>query len=321
MGQLAAARYDHAMAYDSDLQAHRHVRRPRGGERSALRRPVGVGLRPPATGASARRAGAATALPYDRSGHAMVYDPVRKKTIMFSGWQPGAGFYSPRIVGVGRQRADLDRSTRWSRARRRRRASAPSMVWDSGRNRAILFGGIDDTGRLNDIWEWDGTPHVDRPDAASGTKPSPAPRRDDRLRRRAAGRRCSTAATPAAASARRGDRRHLGRRDLGVGRHRGTWTKITAPSPSGTHVLLRLLPTWSYDASARQDRRATTTATSIWEYNPATPALDGGPTTTPTKVDTALAALLSRAAIVYDSAAQKLVLFGGQYGSTPRSGS
>ena len=40
-------------------------------------------------------AGAATALPYDRSGHAMVYDPVRKKTVMFSGWQPGAGFYHP----------------------------------------------------------------------------------------------------------------------------------------------------------------------------------------------------------------------------------
>ena len=33
------------------------------------------------------------------------------------------------------------------------------------------FGGIDDTGRLNDIWEWDGTTWTDR--TPSGTKPSP----------------------------------------------------------------------------------------------------------------------------------------------------
>ena len=33
--------------------------------------------------------------PYDRSGHAMVYNQMTKKTVMFSGWQPTAGFWHP----------------------------------------------------------------------------------------------------------------------------------------------------------------------------------------------------------------------------------
>ena len=93
--------------------------------------------------------------PYDRSQPAMFYDAVRKKTVMFSGWQPGAGFYHPdhwewdgaAQTWTQRQLTDAQPSARFGAA----------VVWDSGRNRAVLFGGFDEaTGRRQDTWEWDG---------------------------------------------------------------------------------------------------------------------------------------------------------------------
>ena len=46
--------------------------------------------------------------PANRSGHVMVFDPVRKKTFLFGGWQPEAELLHPGAVGVGRDDVDLD---------------------------------------------------------------------------------------------------------------------------------------------------------------------------------------------------------------------
>jgi hypothetical protein len=49
-----------------------------------------------------------------------------------------------------------------------------SMVYDTARNKIILFGGVDETiGRLNDIWEMDGSTYAWTDKTPSGTKPTP----------------------------------------------------------------------------------------------------------------------------------------------------
>ena len=83
------------MAYDFGSEGQRRVRRP--APRRADRTSAILWEWDSTAGNWSQRTppGAATALPYDRSGHSMVYDTVRQKTIMFSGWQPGAGFIHP----------------------------------------------------------------------------------------------------------------------------------------------------------------------------------------------------------------------------------
>ena len=105
-----------------------------------------------------------------------------------------------------------------------------SVAWDSARNRAVLFGGFDETtGRLNDTWEWDGQ----RPGPSgrlSGTKPTPASQRAmvyDSARGKIvlfsgnAGSRASTAGTWV----------HETWEWDGAA---GTWTLITAPVVTAT---------------------------------------------------------------------------------------
>ena len=101
----------------------------------------------------------------------MFYDTVRKKTVMFSGWQPGAGFYHP-------DQWEWDGAAQtWTNRQLTTQPSArfgAAVVWDSMRGRAVLFGGFDEaTGRRNDTWEWDSATMawIDRTPA--GTKPSP----------------------------------------------------------------------------------------------------------------------------------------------------
>jgi MYXO-CTERM domain-containing protein len=109
------------------------------------------------------------ASPAERSGHMMVYDTVRKKTFLFSGWQPGAGFYIPdqwewdTTTGTWTERvlAGAQPSARYG----------GQMVWDPDRKVAVLFGGFDETmGRRNDVWEWNGTTWAER--TVLGTKPA-----------------------------------------------------------------------------------------------------------------------------------------------------
>ncbi len=82
--------------------------------------------------------------PLARLGHAMVYDSVRQRTVLFGGWT-GTWEWD------GRNWTDVKPATspvvRWGLA----------MAYDSARNRAVLFGGNDIKGRaLPGTWEWDG---------------------------------------------------------------------------------------------------------------------------------------------------------------------
>jgi hypothetical protein len=108
--------------------------------------------------------------PGARSGHAIAYDPVAKKTFMFSGWQPAASFFIP-----GQWEWDGTTST-W--AERLIAGAEPSarhdhtMAWDPDRKKMVLFGGIDESGtRLNEVWDWDGAAGTWTQRTIAGTKP------------------------------------------------------------------------------------------------------------------------------------------------------
>jgi len=102
----------------------------------------------------------------------MFYDVPRKKTVMLGGWQPGAGFYHP-------DQWEWDGAAQtWTERQLSGTVPSPrfgaSVVWDSTRNRAVLFGGFDDTtGRKNDTWEWDSQNLKWEERTVAGTKPSP----------------------------------------------------------------------------------------------------------------------------------------------------
>jgi len=109
---------------------------------------------------------------FERAGHSMVYDPIRKKTFLFGGWQPGASFYIPDMW-------EYDSTTAtWTE--RTANGAQPSsrygygMVWDPDRQKVLLFGGYDETGtRKNDLWAWDGTATTWTPVTQTGMIPAP----------------------------------------------------------------------------------------------------------------------------------------------------
>jgi MYXO-CTERM domain-containing protein len=308
-GSWPQARYDHAMAYDSDLK-----RIVMFGGRAAASGPHFSDLWEwdATVGNWNQRtpAGAATALPYDRSGHAMVYDPVTKKTIMFSGWQPGAGFFHPEWWEWDGGAQTWAKHPLVAGTNPTPRFGA-SMVYDTARNKIILFGGVDETtGRLNDVWEMDGTSYAwaDKT-PASGTKPSPR-----------------YGAMIAYDSARGKTVLYSGNTGTGVGSAAATggtwvdelwewdgtaWTRIAITAPSG-YMYAYNYSEMAYDASTNKIV-VRYYWNQIWEYNPTTQAWVTVPTTTPTKVDTAEPPYY-QAPIVYDSTRKKLVLFGGQSG-------
>jgi hypothetical protein len=111
---------------------------------------------------TAFRAPAPTSAPPPRNGHAMAYDSVRKVTLMFGGY-PGTG----DLLG----RNDLWQwdGTAWTDLTPRPLPAAwpgpragASLVWDSLRQRMLLFGGdqvatSDPAPALSaELWEWDG---------------------------------------------------------------------------------------------------------------------------------------------------------------------
>jgi hypothetical protein len=123
--------------------------------------------------------GTMTSSPQARAQQMMVFDPVQKKAFMFSGWQPQAGVYAP-------DQWEWDGTTWTDRSVTSGPQPNPryggTLVWDSDRNRAVLFGGFAQnlltsaTARTNDVWEWDGTgagTWTNRTPAASATQPSP----------------------------------------------------------------------------------------------------------------------------------------------------
>src|SRR5580765_4458818 len=88
-GSWPAGRYDQAMAYDTDTK-----RIIMFGGRAGTTDYADLWEWDTVKGAWNQRAPSG-ATPFDRSGHAMVYDPLTKKTIMFGGWQPAADFFHP----------------------------------------------------------------------------------------------------------------------------------------------------------------------------------------------------------------------------------
>ena len=160
----------------------------------------------------------------------MFYDSVRKKTVMFSGWQPGAGFYHPDqwewdgIAQTWTKRA----LTGASRAPR----FGASIVWDSARNRAVLFGGFDET---------TGAPQRHLGVGQHRPGPGRTHARGHEARRRVtarswpttpcAARWSSSAATPGAGAATAGTWVDETWEWDGTA---GTWTQITAPAVTST---------------------------------------------------------------------------------------
>lgn len=96
------------------------------------------------------------------AGHQMVYDSVRRKTLLFGGFS-SLGGYSNRTW-------EYDGTT-WTE----RIGAAPSarsvhaMSYDPDRRVCVLFGGYDSIGPVGDTWEWDGTLWTKKAD----TGPSP----------------------------------------------------------------------------------------------------------------------------------------------------
>ncbi len=297
-GSWPALRYDHGMVYDSDLK-----RIVVFGGRGAVSGPHFGDLWEwdSAKGSwNQRTPGGRT--PYDRSQPAMFYDTVRKKTVMFSGWQPGAGFYHP-------DQWEWDGAAQtWTERQLTTQPSArfgAAVVWDSARGKAVLFGGFDEaTGRRNDTWEWDGTAWTDRTPAGA----SPTPRHSalmvfDSMRNKTvlysgnSGNGVATAGTWVDET-------------WEWDGTAGTWTRITAPAITSTQwssgytnmvydpVLNKIVLyyyynyVWTYTAG--------TGATGTWADAPMQ-----------TKIDSSLPGYYNPG-MVYDSNKQAVVVFGGQ---------
>lgn len=86
-----------------------------------------------------------------RDHHAMVYDPVRRQTILFGGNSPADSIatMSDTWAWDGRTWRKLADVGPPGRATHR-------MVFDSRRGRVVLFGGWGEEGLLNDTWAWNG---------------------------------------------------------------------------------------------------------------------------------------------------------------------
>lgn len=91
------------------------------------------------------------AVPQGRSGHAMAYDLVNDRIVLFGGNISGQGFQNDTWLYDGNT---------WTQVFPNNspppRAGHP-MAYDISRQRVVLFGGIPSGGgALNDTWEWDG---------------------------------------------------------------------------------------------------------------------------------------------------------------------
>lgn len=107
--------------------------------------------------------------PEARIAHAMAYDSARQRIVLF-----GGGQYDTAVDQMTRQNDTWEfDGISWSQ---RTFAVAPSaryghtMVFDSARNKVVLFGGFDAATR-NDVWEYDGTSWQER--SIAGPLPPP----------------------------------------------------------------------------------------------------------------------------------------------------
>jgi N-acetylneuraminic acid mutarotase len=155
-GTLPSARYGHAMAYDSSnglliLFGGTGGQQPDPFDDTWAYDPVAdtwIPLNPSGT------------LPAGRYTHAMVYDPVTERVIMFGGDYNSGG--NPDGTGqlfddtwaydaTANTWTNLNPSGAVPSAR-----AAHTMAYDPGTRRLIMFGGFDDSGsRLNETWAYD----------------------------------------------------------------------------------------------------------------------------------------------------------------------
>ncbi|MBN1356179.1 hypothetical protein JXA40_07920, partial [bacterium] len=87
--------------------------------------------------------------PEPRAGHAMLYDKMRQRSILFGGLTD---------AGLSDEMWEFNGSC-WQRRSHETGPSARTghkMVYDSSETRVLLFGGQNDSGYCADIWEWDG---------------------------------------------------------------------------------------------------------------------------------------------------------------------
>ncbi|HIE71069.1 MAG TPA: hypothetical protein EYP98_13340, partial [Planctomycetes bacterium] len=86
--------------------------------------------------------------PSARYNHAMVYDSVRGKVVMFGGQAPGTTNDTWEYDGVN-----------WTQVTTTSSPSARyahAMAYDSARGKVVMFGGVvGSNGFFNDTWEYD----------------------------------------------------------------------------------------------------------------------------------------------------------------------
>jgi hypothetical protein len=140
----------------------------------------------PVTGTFTDRTSESTP-PEARGQHSMVFEKSTGRVLLFGGAVAGVGVYGG-VIGVTVSSAFGD-TWEWNPATgvwsKLTPAAAPSarcdsaMVWDSKRNRAVLFGGMEILQGLalaipkQDIWEWDPASSGWTDRTSTGQKPSP----------------------------------------------------------------------------------------------------------------------------------------------------
>jgi hypothetical protein len=86
--------------------------------------------------------------PPARQGHAMAYDAVRKRVVLFGGAAAG-------VLGDTWEWDGIDWTQRTPATSPTPRTGA-AMAYDVARGRLVLFGGSDGSHIVDDTWEWDG---------------------------------------------------------------------------------------------------------------------------------------------------------------------
>ena len=105
--------------------------------------------------------------PAARQAHVMVFDPARKRTVVFGGMGLSQAGQRPPLLG---DTWEFDGMS-WKRvdAQGPSPRSGAGVTYDSKRRLVILFGGADSAGFKGDTWSWDGNKW--KQIAASGPEP------------------------------------------------------------------------------------------------------------------------------------------------------